>query len=535
MHNEASQENPWIPVGERLPDQGKTVEGEWDTERSRCRIYGGFWQMDFSGSWKSCFQPNRWRETAKPEPKDPETAGMEEIAKETALEKLTKVEASPVSLAITPAEAWWKAVPAEVWNEAEDGEADKWEDVEPDRKAYMEICAQAVIDNFLAQQQGPTDEEIYDALKGHEYAYQVCAKLRVLFAASNAAELARKDEEIERLKSAVISANKAPDLLGSFVDKIRISHGQERMAWAVKEQAQTIELMDLHEEISALKASLAMAQKDANEWELASLKQAEEYCRLEQEHKELREKLATAERSLYHSRQDNIELTAKHETLRQKLANLLARIHRDGGHYLSTHGLDKACTDADVKVAVLNADADEARLAKPAMAEQEPVMLDNADWIPGGEGSDGKPVYLSHPTDDEQVELSTAKPALPADWPTVDEVVTLLSVQKVNCGANEILSLFADRYAAIVAERDNLTKQLGYEELKAASARARTKERSKELDTTRELIGRAEIALRHEVYRSHAHSEHCAACSRSSKIQVELEAFLAPKVDTPAA
>ncbi|MEY2854636.1 MAG: hypothetical protein RL030_1768 [Pseudomonadota bacterium] len=32
------------------------------------------------------------------------------------------------------------------------------------------------------------------------------------------------------------------------------------------------------------------------------------------------------------------------------LRNLLARIHRDGGHYLEQHGLDKALEDADAQV-----------------------------------------------------------------------------------------------------------------------------------------------------------------------------------------
>jgi predicted RNA-binding Zn-ribbon protein involved in translation (DUF1610 family) len=32
------------------------------------------------------------------------------------------------------------------------------------------------------------------------------------------------------------------------------------------------------------------------------------------------------------------------------LRNLLARIHRDGGHYVEAHGIDKALADADAKV-----------------------------------------------------------------------------------------------------------------------------------------------------------------------------------------
>jgi len=33
----------------------------------------------------------------------------------------------------------------------------------------------------------------------------------------------------------------------------------------------------------------------------------------------------------------------------QQLGNLLARIHRDGGHYIAKHGWDKAAEDADAK------------------------------------------------------------------------------------------------------------------------------------------------------------------------------------------
>lgn len=36
-----------------------------------------------------------------------------------------------------------------------------------------------------------------------------------------------------------------------------------------------------------------------------------------------------------------------------KLCNLLAIIHRDGGHYISEHGIDKAIDDAHLKWAKL--------------------------------------------------------------------------------------------------------------------------------------------------------------------------------------
>jgi hypothetical protein len=38
----------------------------------------------------------------------------------------------------------------------------------------------------------------------------------------------------------------------------------------------------------------------------------------------------------------------------QMLGELLARIHRDGGHYTAAHGYMKSFIDADIKVANLN-------------------------------------------------------------------------------------------------------------------------------------------------------------------------------------
>lgn len=42
-----------------------------------------------------------------------------------------------------------------------------------------------------------------------------------------------------------------------------------------------------------------------------------------------------------------------------ELNNLLARIHRDGGHYIAEHGLGQALRSADIKVAKLHATIDE--------------------------------------------------------------------------------------------------------------------------------------------------------------------------------
>jgi hypothetical protein len=75
----------------------------------------------------------------------------------------------------------------------------------------------------------------------------------------------------------------------------------------------------------------------------------------------------------------------------QRLINLLCRIHRDGGHYIAEHGLDKAIEDADIKVAKLNAMSDnveqlndwEAVAADQAMTIA--IMKVQLEGLPGAE------------------------------------------------------------------------------------------------------------------------------------------------------
>lgn len=53
--------------------------------------------------------------------------------------------------------------------------------------------------------------------------------------------------------------------------------------------------------------------------------------------------------------------TSLEEEAALHLGNLLARIHRDGGHYQGKHGTEKAVADADSIVANLFVDLDDAR------------------------------------------------------------------------------------------------------------------------------------------------------------------------------
>ncbi len=46
-------------------------------------------------------------------------------------------------------------------------------------------------------------------------------------------------------------------------------------------------------------------------------------------------------------------LSSEEDRFRRLLGNLLARIHRDGGHYAGDHGWEKACKDAEELILAL--------------------------------------------------------------------------------------------------------------------------------------------------------------------------------------
>jgi len=63
-------------------------------------------------------------------------------------------------------------------------------------------------------------------------------------------------------------------------------------------------------------------------------------------------------------------LTATEGEIAQgRLLNLLARVHRDGGHYVSEHGVEKACEDADEIVAGLFGEKSEREALRDAVRE----------------------------------------------------------------------------------------------------------------------------------------------------------------------
>lgn len=72
----------------------------------------------------------------------------------------------------------------------------------------------------------------------------------------------------------------------------------------------------------------------------------------------------------------------------QRLVNLLCRIHRDGGHYIAKHGIDKAVIDADVRVAQLNALTDTAAPAPQTAQDVTELVEALEDLIESTTGVD---------------------------------------------------------------------------------------------------------------------------------------------------
>lgn len=58
------------------------------------------------------------------------------------------------------------------------------------------------------------------------------------------------------------------------------------------------------------------------------------------------------------------------------LGNLLARIHRDGGHHTAEHGLEKSCSDAQEKVLRWLAADDDANKIRPLICDPEHYLED---------------------------------------------------------------------------------------------------------------------------------------------------------------
>ena len=74
---------------------------------------------------------------------------------------------------------------------------------------------------------------------------------------------------------------------------------------------------------------------------------------------------------------------AKARTAEAERDDLLARIHRDGGHYVLEHGVKKACADADLIVANLYAERDGLLGALREIARVDTSVGEGGNWQRG--------------------------------------------------------------------------------------------------------------------------------------------------------
>lgn len=75
---------------------------------------------------------------------------------------------------------------------------------------------------------------------------------------------------------------------------------------------------------------------------------------------------------------DHQLMAKEHDTASKRLSDLLARIHRDGGHYEAEHGTEKACADADEKVVTLMVRVEELELAADGVGDTATIAYDAA-------------------------------------------------------------------------------------------------------------------------------------------------------------
>lgn len=126
--------------------------------------------------------------------------------------------------------------------------------------------------------------------------------------------LAERDAEIVKLGTALISAERERDAIkGDYDEAAHFARHFIRDDAEVTPRAAIIRLGD---KCTSLFARMKIAETERDEW------------------------------------------IACHAQLYRKLGSLLAVIHRDGGHYESEHGTEKACADAELAVHVQRGIAD---------------------------------------------------------------------------------------------------------------------------------------------------------------------------------
>ena len=111
-------------------------------------------------------------------------------------------------------------------------------------------------------------------------------------------------------------------------------------------------------EVQLFRGSVASLQKQRDEWVA--------------KHKECTQLLGEA-------MQDRADMAVERDALKRHLSSLLARIHRDGGHYESAHGTDLAVEHADVKVAVTYSNVHELLVRIVALEKERDAYAAAAD------------------------------------------------------------------------------------------------------------------------------------------------------------
>lgn len=111
----------------------------------------------------------------------------------------------------------------------------------------------------------------------------------------------------------------------------------------------------------------------------------------------------------YTCKQEREALQSENERLAASLSNLLARVHRDGGHYESEYGTDKACADADLIVAGLYARAEASAAVKVPTVVRQAADFTREDLGPDGTNYPHVRAMLAF------IESLTTQPATPQE------------------------------------------------------------------------------------------------------------------------
>jgi len=127
----------------------------------------------------------------------------------------------------------------------------------------------------------------------------------------------------------------------------------------------------LTDEVNKLRFDFADCNTERLRLQAALEKENERICELLEENQRLHADIDRADRMAKINIGVAGKVAVKNDKLKHWVSNLLARIHRDGGHYEAEHGTDKACADADEKLAWMLVAADERDLFRRQLDEAE--------------------------------------------------------------------------------------------------------------------------------------------------------------------